>query len=87
MFKIGDDFPFLRTVVDNWDVLNDATTSRNSEFKLSFNLLRNCSEFILIQSDVSSVSGLENDITCVAGWLSWVTVELKDVLVRIKLST
>jgi hypothetical protein len=80
--EVGDDLPLLAGVVDNRNVLLDLTTSRYSEFKLSLDLLRNSCELVLVQSNISAINGLQNDIASVRSRLGGVTVQLQQVSIR-----
>jgi len=73
----------LATVVNNRDVLNNRTASRNTEFQLGFDLLRDSSEFVLVKSDVGAVEGLENHVAGVRSWLARVAVQLQHVLIGV----
>jgi len=74
-----DNFPFLTGVVHDRDLLRDLASCWHTEFKLGLDLLRNCGQFILVQSDVSPVQGLEDHVASIGGWFCWVAGQVKDV--------
>ena len=59
-----------------------AGSGGDSELKLGLDLLRNGSELVLVESDVGSVEGLENDVAREGSGLGRVAVQHEDVLVR-----
>lgn len=79
LLKSCDNFPFLTGAVHNRDVLGDLASCWHTEFKLSLNLLGNRGQFVLIQSDIGPVQGLEDHIASIGGWFCWVAGQFKDV--------
>ena len=75
LFKIGNNFPFLARVIHDRDVLSDRASGWNSELELGLDLLRDRRKLVLVEPDVGSVRGLEDDITGVGSWLGWVAVK------------
>lgn len=74
-----DNFPFLTGVVHDRDLLADLASCWHTEFKLGLDLLRNCGQFILVQSDVSPVQGLEDHVASIGGWFRWVAGQVEAV--------
>lgn len=79
LLKSCDNFPFLTGAVHNRDLLGDRASCWHTEFKLSLNLLGNRGQFVLIQSDIGPVQGLEDHIASIGGWFRWVAGQFKDV--------
>lgn len=79
LLKSCDNFPFLTGVVHNRDLLGDRASCWHTEFKLSLDLLGNRGQFVLIESDIGPIQGLEDHVASIGGWFRWVAGQFKDV--------
>lgn len=84
LIEVSKDFPLLAGVVDNRNLLSYLSTGRDSEFKLSLDLLRDSCKLVLIKSDVSAIDRLEDNIARIRSGLRGVAVQLKHVGIRRK---
>ena len=47
--------------------------------------MRNCSQLVLVQANVTAIERLQNHVTSVAGWLGRIAIQLEQVLVRVEI--
>lgn len=76
-------FPLRTRVVNNWNVLGNHFPSWDSEFKLSFDFLRDRCQLVFVKPDVCSVQRLQYHITSVDCRLLRVAAQLKHVLLSV----
>ena len=83
---MGNDFPLLAGVIYDGNLLVAGEASGHTELQLGLDLLRDSSQFILVQTDIGAIEGLEDHIACERGWLGRIAIQDELILGRAHVS-